>query len=35
MTMYKASPTELLQREHEIYPKALNQIASNMIRLKN
>ena len=25
----------ILQREHEIYPKALNQIASNMIRLKN
>ena len=25
----------ILRREHEIYPKALNQIASNMIRLKN
>ena len=25
----------ILQREHEIYPKALNQIASNMIRVKN
>ena len=25
----------ILQREHEIYPKALNQIASNMIKLKN
>ena len=25
----------ILQREHEIYPKALNHIASNMIRLKN
>ena len=25
----------ILQREHEIYPKALNQIASSMIRLKN
>ena len=25
----------ILQREHEIYPKALNQIASNIIRLKN
>ena len=25
----------ILQREHEIYPKALNQIASNMIGLKN
>ena len=25
----------ILQREHEIYPKALNQIASNMIRAKN
>ena len=25
----------ILQREHEIYPKALNQIASNMTRLKN
>ncbi len=25
----------MLQREHEIYPKALNQIASNMIRVKN
>ena len=25
----------ILQREHEIYPKALNQIASNMIRTKN
>ena len=24
----------ILQREHEIYPKALNQIALNMIRLK-
>ena len=27
--------SRILQREHEIYPKALNQIASNMIRLKN
>ena len=25
----------ILQREHEIYPKALNQIASNMIKIKN
>ena len=25
----------ILQKEHKIYPKALNQIASNMIRLKN
>ncbi len=25
----------ILQREHEIYPKALNQIALNMIRVKN
>ena len=25
----------ILRIEHEIYPKALNQIASNMIRLKN
>ena len=25
----------ILQKEHKIYPKALNQIASNMIRIKN
>ena len=25
----------ILQREHEIYPKALNQVASNMTRIKN
>ena len=25
----------ILQKEHNIYPKALNQIALNMIRLKN
>ena len=27
--------SRILQREHEIYPKALNLIATNMIRLKN
>ena len=31
----KTLSNRILQREHKIYPEALNQIALNMIKLKS